>query len=682
MTDEIINKAFILSFIESLAFSRSSEETMFRLKLSLKSIFEFENLIVTVADQSDLDQANFLTCICATETEFESTYWPICQLFSKAFAQQILLVDNIFEDLEFEIQPLPVKQKLSKVLLYAFNFSERKGMFIFTLPEEHKINQTVLAQLEQLSPVFKQTFVQLEQEYWIKQRINERTLALKMSEQRFRYFAQTASDWFWETDKELKYIYLSNSENELKQKSYQHFLGKTPLELRSENEVGQLKKWSFFLHLINQKSKIHDFEYEAKGTQGGSFWISLSGCPNFNENNQFIGYMGTGKDISYNKQREIDLQQATKNAEQASAAKSNFLAVMSHEIRTPMNAVLGMLELLEDTGLNEQQQELHDYMHSSAQLLQGVISDTLDFSKIESGKLELEYSTVNLHSLIKNISKQFEVQAIKNTLTFNVTLAQNVPKLILGDATRLAQILFNILGNAFKFTENGAVNLDVSLTTEGIKFIVKDTGVGISEHNITKLFSAFTQVDSSIKRRQQGVGLGLSIAKELLTLMEGKIKCTSKLGEFTHFTFSIPYIPISHEINDLKVHHKQNKKCAVLSILVAEDNIANQMVVKALLEKRNHKVTLVETGTEAIEVLKQHTFDLILMDMMMPKMDGIEATKIIRAQSVYQKLPIIALTANASLEDKNQCLAAGMNDVITKPVDSRLLASKVEYYGE
>lgn len=676
-----IDESYILNFIESLAFSRGNEETMFRLRLALEPIISFEHLVVTIAEQCEIKTSNFLTSICATDPDFNDTYWPICKRFTEAFNREVIVADNLLADLEFEIQPLPVKQKMKKALLFSFNFSERKGMFIFTIAQDQKITEIQINQLKKLSPILKQAYVQFEQDYWIKQRVNERTLALKMSEQRFKGFAKTASDWFWEADKDFRYTYLSNSDDELKFVKYKGFVGSTPLELRSENEALQLKKWSHFLHLVNQKKEIFDFEFEVIGTDGIAYWMSLSGYANFDSKNQYIGYMGTAKDITYSKQREIDLQKAKQNAERASEAKTQFLAVMSHEIRTPMNAILGMLELMQDTGLTQEQQELHDYINSSAKLLQGVISDTLDFSKIENGKLELEYSTVNLHILVKNITKQFETQAVKLGLTFSVFIDDNVPKLILSDATRLAQIFFNILGNAFKFTDQGSVEFTLKLIDDALVFSVKDSGVGISEENITKLFEPFSQVDSSIKRRQQGAGLGLSIANKILILMDGNIQCNSKLGEFTQFKFSIPYIPISavmlensrNGINDEKLN-------TAYSILVAEDNIANQMVIKALLEKRNHKVTLVETGAGAVDILKNQQFDLILMDMMMPEMDGIEATEIIRKQN--NVTPIIALTANAGLDDKKQCLAVGMDDVITKPVDSKLLYSKIAYYGQ
>ena len=209
-----------------------------------------------------------------------------------------------------------------------------------------------------------------------------------------------------------------------------HFLSKTPIELRSEREASQLKKWGLFLHLINQRQAIHDFEYEVKSPDGSYFWVSLSGEAKFDLAGEFTGYFGIGKDITFAKQREFDFKSAKEKAEQASEAKSRFLAVLSHEIRTPMNAILGMLELLEDSGVNPQQYEYLDYIRSSAQILHSVISDTLDFAKIESGTIELENKTVNLQNLINNIAKQFETLAVKQGLAFELRVAAEVPKTI------------------------------------------------------------------------------------------------------------------------------------------------------------------------------------------------------------------------------------------------------------
>lgn len=459
--------------------------------------------------------------------------------------------------------------------------------------------------------------------------------------------------------------------------NFSHFLHKSPINIRSDSESAQFKKWEHFLHLVRQHSEIHEFEFEAIDNQGHRVWISISGKAKFNPDNSFAGYLGIAKDISFAKQREYDLKLAKEKAESANKAKSHFLAVMSHEIRTPMNAILGILELLEDTQPNEKQLELIDFMRDSAKLLQGVISDTLDFAKIESGTLALENSNINLHKLVKNLVQQYETQAVKRGIHFNAILGSGVPEQINIDGVRLSQVLLNLLGNAFKFTLEGEVSLLINRSDTELFITIKDTGVGIDEAHIQTLFEPFSQLHDKQVGRQQGVGLGLSITKRLLELMEGKIECISDIGVGTEFVVTIPLTPLITTDGHAK-DTKVKDSIPSYRILVAEDNPANQFIIKAILEKRNHSVVLADNGEVAVAEVKKKRFDLVLMDMVMPVMDGVTAARTIRAELGEVAPPIIALTANAGLADKTKCLNAGMLDVLTKPLNSRLLDEKIK----
>lgn len=666
------NSETILQCVDNLVRARNSQEVLMRLQLSLLPLSLVERISVWTEQKK-----NHWVLLASDEQK------PQHQQFT--FDRSVLpqLVTNI-EDINQELPKgsLPAPLADERPLVLKVDFAETHGMFFLHLAKGSVVGKTSLRTLRQLLPLFRQAFLTLQQEYQTQFEVAHRTSALSASQNRLKTFAELASDWLWELDEDFRYFYLSATEHSAQHERYQHFIGKTPLEVRSDEEKSNLKKWGHWLHMTNKRQVLHDFEYEALDAQGRPFWISISGKPQYDENGHFYGYIGTGRDITFSKQREAALTQEREKAERASAAKSNFLAVMSHEIRTPMNAILGMLELFEDTQPTEKQQELIEFMRSSAKLLQGVISDTLDFAKIESGKLVLHPSTINLHLLLKNLVKQFETQALKQGLDFNFEMAKRVPELVICDGLRLSQVLLNLLGNAFKFTHKGSVNLHVSRNDSQLIFRVKDTGVGIPPRKISSLFEPFTQLKGNTQARQQGVGLGLSITKRLLTLMQGNIDCHSEVGEFSEFIVSIPL----EEVENVEAHNNStgidvDSSVSGYRILVAEDNVANQFVIQAILEKRNHQVTLVENGELAVQATDNQSFDLVLMDMMMPVMDGVEAARRIREKFTSTELPIIALTANAGITDRAKCFQSGMNEVITKPLDSQLLEQKIQQFG-
>jgi CheY-like chemotaxis protein len=281
-----------------------------------------------------------------------------------------------------------------------------------------------------------------------------------------------------------------------------------------------------------------------------------------------------------------------------------------------------------------------------------------------------------LHRLIKNLVQQFETQAVKKGIYFRYILGAGVPEHIICDGVRLSQILLNLLGNAFKFTFKGDVYLSVNRSDTELLIAIKDSGVGIPGDKIATLFEPFSQLHDKRAGRQQGVGLGLSITKKLLELMHGRIDCDSRVNEGTEFNLAIPIEVVKKSHNKISEKSIKNLKTG-FKILVAEDNQANQFIIKAILEKRNHKVTLVENGEQAVELATTELFDLVLMDMVMPIMDGVTAAEVINDELGEHAPPIIALTANAGLSDKEKCLNAGMKEVLTKPLNSALLDEKI-----
>ena len=440
-------------------------------------------------------------------------------------------------------------------------------------------------------------------------------------------------------------------------------------------------------YIFNNKkpSSFNIFKRQVKTKSGDRKWIEWQLLKGINDT-----YFAIGTDITDKIFTNLKLQKAKEIAEESLKDKNDFLNNLSHEIRTPLNAIIGFVDLLLESKLSTEQRDQLNTVKNSGKTLLYLVNDVLDFAKLESNKLSLEEIPFNLHKRLNEVIKLLKVKADEKNISLDLDINQNTPKYVLGDPVRVMQILLNLIGNSIKFTNEGFVILSVKQISETkettkISFEIKDTGIGIASNKINKIFDVFTQAKKDTARIHGGTGLGLAIVKKLVTLFNGSINVTSKYGKGSTFTVTIPFKKdvknkIDNNNNQSIIEYKPLK----LKVLLVEDNKTNQLLAKTRLERWECTVDVADNGIEGVKKAQQSLYDIILMDIQMPLMDGFEATRIIKNEisERVSKTPVIAMTAFTSNDDFKKAVKAGVNDYVFKPFKPEDVYKLLKKYGK
>ncbi len=510
--------------------------------------------------------------------------------------------------------------------------------------------------------------------------------ALGESEERYRLLLNNIRDVLWVMDENLRFTFVTPSVTALTGYSPEEFLNLSPdsylaprSRLMYENAVRKgLAREARGIR--DESPRLWKFEWQCK--DGSVIWVESLISILRNDDGSFRGLIGVSRDTTSHMRVLRDLKQAKEIALAANRAKSEFLANMSHEIRTPMNAILGMMQLLRETPLNREQRGYVDTTLVAGESLLRLISDILDFSKIEAGKVDLVSEPFAPGPLVESVLRSFDSMVDRDRVDIRYLVNGSPPERVVGDGSRLRQILFNLLGNAVKFTEEGdiTVSLEARYQDDGrnanLLIEVRDTGVGIPANVTDRLFEPFVQANGSFRRRYRGTGLGLSIVKRLVGMLGGEIRLSSIEGEGTIVRFSIPVQICGDQETAMNDAVKIDDPGDVsLHVLVVEDEAINAQVVSAMLRNQGHGVVVAPNGRLALETLENEVFDCIFMDIQMPEMDGLETSAAIRQYAGCNRhdIPIIALTAHAIQGDRERFLAAGMDDYLTKPIRAESL---------
>ncbi len=642
------------------------------------------------------------------------------------------LIKTAFESIAISVDGIIVEAHEDFALANGYEHSELIGAHVtkFLVPEEHEIAFEALRsndeRISEFSALKKDgsTFA-VEAHGRIIERdgvpvrvtvirdITERKRAeeaLKESRKRYQALIETTSDFVWETDSFGRFTYCSPQADRLWGIKPEGMIGKSIFDLIPAND-NQCARDSVS-SLAATPGPFSGMEMTALDGQGRRIFLETSGVPFFDDSGNLLGFRGITRDVTERKKAEMelrrsrdelerrvqertaDLVKAKEDAEAAVEAKAAFLASMSHELRTPMNAVIGFSSLLLEEPLSSEQRDFIERIRTSGETLLTLINDILDFSKMEKKRVSINLNPLSIRSLLSESMEMVAVEADKKGLKLSQTIGYGTPEVIIGDNGRLRQILINLLSNAIKFTDVGEISVSVfSGPIDGqrgkhrLSFAVKDTGIGIPSEKMGMLFLPFSRLDTTMSSRYDGSGLGLAISKSLVELMGGRIWAESIPGKGSVFCFTVdceivpdPWCRSASTVRSPPDLADMAEGCP-LRILVAEDNPSNQKVMLEMLKKMGYRPDAVADGREVIDLLERRPYDIVFMDVRMPEMDGLQATREIRRRWPVNGPRIVATTAYALSGDREKCLQAGMDDYLAKPVAKAEIARILKRHG-
>lgn len=666
----------ILYAVDSIADSTDFNVIFNNLTYHLQELMNFDYL--TLFKLND----NIWEPIYSNEQNLSNVSLPNSSLTRRVIGdQQVVVLYDPFLYQEFTAVPSYLTKYFNSVLLGGLSVSDNNYLVILSCRQKLKLDLFSREQFLKYYPLMNQAITMAWFHGAISKEISKKTSGYKKTIDRIKRFVEISNFAYWKTDEfgffvkdSLDFplsLHLKNIADELFKNNLMDL--KSLDEIYNEEQTSERKDTSVMQNTVYKHDDIYKFITPLK-IQGTEYFIGLHGKPNYEENGKFIGYIGVFYDLSEEVRVQQNLESAKKISEDVSRSKTQFLAMMSHEIKTPMQAIVGVLDLLNLTELTDEQKNLIQHVTHSANLLQTLLKDVLDYSRMGSNEMKLEQLEFSVRFTMSSIIKQMLPKAKDQGIELKLEIDDKFPNIIIGDQTRLSQVIFNLIGNAIKFTQYGEVKLKAYVQkNHTLRFEISDTGIGISQDKVKILFHPFRQVDATMTRRFGGTGLGLAICRKIIELMDGQIGVESEIGKGSTFWFVIPpKLPSSTNSvitaksivkAENKEQHSEDRK---YNILLVEDSKVNQFIIKKMLENIGHTVELANNGLEAIECVEKQEPDLVLMDLQMPEMDGIEATK--RIIKYHPKLVILALTANASQTERTECRAAGMIDIVSKPV--------------